>query len=89
MIKQRYRTDLVRVTGLVHSFVTEDPNLIVNISGKFVDERLSSVSSAGAVLVAAELQLIARWKRLCAMADKAEHGQWVLRGKRKVGLRYY
>jgi hypothetical protein len=77
------------MTGLVHRFVTEDPNLTVNISGKFVDEQLSSVSSAGAVLVTAELKLIARWKRLCAMADKAEHGQGVLRGKRKVGLRYY
>jgi hypothetical protein len=77
------------MTGLVHSFVTENPNLIVNISGKFVDQQLSSVSSAGAVLVAAELKLIARLKRLCARADKAEHGQGVLRGKRKVGLRYY
>jgi hypothetical protein len=63
--------------GLVHNSVTKGPNLIVNVlvSGEFVDELISSISSAGAVLVAAELKLNARWKQLCAMADNAEHGQ--------------
>jgi hypothetical protein len=71
---------------LVHNSVIESPNLIVNVlvSGEFVDERLSSVSSAGAVLLAAELKLNARWKQLCAMADNAEHGQGCYEEREKL-----